>query len=279
MVVGDIFLILLGFVWILFAVIQDLKKKEIANWLNFSLIVFALTFRFFYSLFNNSGYGFFCQGLISFGIFFIFGNLFYYGKVFAGGDAKLMMALGAVIPFSESLFANLNLVLLFFVSFLFIGALYGIIFSLILSIKNKKEFAKEFAKEFKEKRKIFYIFLIAGIILIALSFFERVFFYIAILVFISPYLYLSAKAIDESCMIKKVNTKNLSEGDWIYRDIKLRKQLIKAKWEGLSKEEIILLRKEKKNVLIRQGIPFSPVFLISYLILIYMLINKKIYLF
>jgi len=54
-----IFLVLLGLIWIIFAVVQDIKKKEIANWLNFSLIIFALGFRFFYSLFENSGYGFF----------------------------------------------------------------------------------------------------------------------------------------------------------------------------------------------------------------------------
>ena len=274
-----IFLIVLGFVWILFAVIQDLKKREIANWINFSLIIFALIFRFFYSLFNNSGYSLFYQGLIGFGVFFILGNLLYYGKVFAGGDAKLMIALGAVIPFSESLFANLNLSIIFFLFFLFFGALYGIIFSVVLGMKNKKAFAKEFAKEFSEKRKIFYIFLVAGIILIALSLFEIIFFYIAILVFISPYLYLSAKAIDESCMIKKINTKELSEGDWLYKDMKLGGKLIKARWDGLSKEEIILLRKKKKIVLIRQGIPFSPVFLVSYAVLIYMLINQKVYLF
>ncbi|MEK6832432.1 MAG: A24 family peptidase [Nanoarchaeota archaeon] len=274
-----IFLIVLGFVWILFAVIQDLKKREIANWINFSLIIFALIFRFFYSLFNNSGYSLFYQGLIGFGVFFILGNLLYYGKVFAGGDAKLMIALGAVIPFSESLFANLNLSIIFFLFFLFFGALYGIIFSVVLGMKNKKTFAKEFSKQFKEKKKLVYASLIAGTIIIFFAFFENILFYMAILVFISPYIYLSAKAIDESCMIKKMNPKKLSEGDWLYKDIKVGRKLIKARWDGLSKEEIILLRKKKKIVLIRQGIPFSPVFLVSYAVLIYMLINQKVYLF
>ena len=152
-----IFLIVLGLIWIIFAVIQDLKKREIANWLNFSLILFALIFRFFYSLFNNQGYSFFYQGVLGFGVFFIIGNLLYYGRVFAGGDAKLIMALGAVIPFSESLFANLNLVMIFFAFFLVAGAFYGIIYSLVLGIKNYGNFKKEFSKKFKKNKKFFYL--------------------------------------------------------------------------------------------------------------------------
>lgn len=272
-----IFLISLGLIWIIFAVIQDIKKREIANWLNFSLAIFALGFRFFYSLFGDLGYGFFYQGLIGFGVFFLLGNLFYYGKVFAGGDAKLMISLGAVIPFSESIFANLNLVVLFFSLFLFAGAIYGVVSSLFLGIKNRKKFVKEFSKQLDSRKKFICVFLLFGIIFLALSFFEFICISLAILFFVLPYLYLAAKAIDESCMVKRVNTKNLTEGDWLYRDIRFSRKLIKARWDGLSKEEINLIRRKKRIVLIRQGIPFSPVFLISYLVLIFILFFKQPY--
>ena len=69
-------------------------------------------------------------------------------------------------------------------------------------------------------------------------------------------------------MVKKVNTKELTEGDWLYKDVKIGKRVIEAHWEGLSSSEIQFLRKNMKFVSIRQGIPFSPVFLISYLVLI-----------
>jgi Flp pilus assembly protein protease CpaA len=49
-----LFLFILGLVWILFATIQDIKKREIADWLSFSLIIFAIGFRFFYSLFEGN---------------------------------------------------------------------------------------------------------------------------------------------------------------------------------------------------------------------------------
>lgn len=270
-----LFLIILGGIWISFAVIQDLKKREIANWLNFSLIIFALGFRFFYSLFSTSNFVFFYQGLIGFSIFFILGNLLYYGRVFAGGDAKLMIALGAILPFSESLYGNLNLFFMFFMFFLIAGAVYGLIFSLVLAINNRKNFKKEFSKKFRENKYIFYSALTLAFILIILSFYNSIFAYFAIFILISPYLFFSAKAIDKSCMIKEIPVKKLTEGDWIYKDISVGKKVIKASWEGLSKEEINLIRKKHKKVLIRQGIPFSPVFLISYLALI--LFIRKIF--
>jgi Flp pilus assembly protein protease CpaA len=279
MVIGELFLILLGLVWIIFAVVQDLKKREIANWLNFSLVIFALVFRFFYSMFNNQGYNFFFQGVMGFVFFLIIGNLLYYGKVFAGGDAKLMIGLGAIMPFSSSFLLNVNSSLMFLLFFLVAGALYGVILAIYLAVKNRKVFIKEFSKEFKKSKKIFYISVVFGIILILLAFFEILFLYLGILIFIAPYVYYSAKSIDEGCMIKKINTKNLTEGDWLYKNIKVGRRLIEAKWSGLSQEEIAFLRKKKKDVLIREGIPFSPVFLISYLGLIYALIIGKISLF
>lgn len=277
MVIGNLFLILIGVIWIIFAVVQDMKKREIANWLNFSLILFALMFRFFYCLYENNGesYNFFYQGLIGFGVFFVIGNLLYYGKVFAGGDAKLMIALGAVIPLSQNLVINIGLALIFIMLFLLIGAFYGICFSLYLGIKNKRAFAKEFLRQFKKNKKIIYFSLTLAIILILLSSFEKIFFFAALLVFISPYFYIAAKAIDESCMIKKVNPKNLTEGDWLYKDVTVNGKVIKAKWEGLNEEEIKILKRTKKVILIRQGIPFSPVFLISYLLLIYIFVAQK----
>jgi Flp pilus assembly protein protease CpaA len=57
-----IFLWILALVYIVFAVVQDAKTKEIANWITFSLIIFALGFRFFYSLFQGDGFVFFYNG-------------------------------------------------------------------------------------------------------------------------------------------------------------------------------------------------------------------------
>ncbi len=267
-----IFLVALALVWMAFAVIQDLKKREIANWVNFSLIIFALGFRFFYSLFNGTedgaGFNFFFQGLIGLGIFFILGNLLYYCRMFAGGDAKLLFALGAILPFSNSFSVNLKIFILFLILFLFAGAVYGLFVSITLIFSHFKKFKKEFAKQFKQNKTLFILSLFLALFFIILGFSDSFMVYFGILIFIIPYFYFSAKSLDEVCMIKKISPKNLTEGDWLYNDIRIGNKTIKKSWNGLTKDEINLLKK-KRYVLVRQGIPFSPAFLISFLILIY----------
>src|SRR3990167_9433132 len=119
-----IFLFSLAIIWMIFGAVADLKYRIVPNWLNFSLIIFALGARFFYSLFSGD-FNFFYQGLMGLGIFFVIGNALYYGRMFSGGDAKLMIALGTILPMSESFFINIGNFAMFFILFLFTGAAYG----------------------------------------------------------------------------------------------------------------------------------------------------------
>ena len=108
MVVAEIFvseiwfLIAIGIIWIVGAVVQDFRKLEVANWWSFSLIVIALAYRAFLSVESSNGW-WFGWGVIGLIGGFVLANALYYGRVFAGGDAKLMIALGAILPFSEDL--------------------------------------------------------------------------------------------------------------------------------------------------------------------------------
>jgi Flp pilus assembly protein protease CpaA len=272
-----IFLWALTLGYLLFAVIQDLKTREIANWLNFSLIVFALGFRFLYSLFNGN-FSFFYNGLIGFGIFLILGNLFYYSRIFAGGDAKLMISLGAILPLSVGFLENIFIFLNFILIFLFTGFIYILITSTFLCIKHFKSFKKEFSRQFKAKKKLLLIVTSISILFLFAGFFESLFFILGILTFSSSYLYLYSKSIDEVCMVKEISSIHLREGDWLYQNLKIGKNIIKAKWDGLTLKEIKEIAKKYKKVKIRQGIPFSPVFLISFIIfIIFSLLNIKLW--
>jgi Flp pilus assembly protein protease CpaA len=265
-----LFLFILSLIWIIFATIQDIKTKEIANWLNFSIIAFALGFRFFYSLFLGNNFSFFYQGIIGLGIFFIIGNLLYYGKLFAGGDAKLLISLGAILPFSGTFYENLQSFFLFLIIFLFAGAFYSLIVSTGLCLKNYSKFKKEFKKQFKLNRRKMIISLLISIFLMLASYINYYLLFLGIFAFLIPYLYLYAKAVDEISMIKNIETSRLREGDWLYKDVKIKDRIIKASWDGLKKSEISLLRKKYKRILIREGVVFTPVFLISFLIFFYL---------
>ena len=270
-----IFLFVLGFIWILCATIQDLKEREVNNWISFSLIIFALGFRFFYSLFSNNGFGFFYSGLIGLGIFFILGNIFYYSRLFAGGDAKLMIALGTILPLFNNFYINLKYFLFFLLIFFFVGAFYGTIWSLILIFKNLKKFTKNFKNIFQKNKNIIFVIMFLGLFFMILGFQYTFFFLIGLFVFISPYLFIYAKSIEEASMIVRIKTSALREGDWLYKRIKIGNKYIEPNWDGLSKEEINKIKRKHKFVQIKQGIAFVPVFLVSFII--YFLFYKSLY--
>jgi len=257
----------LGLIWLVFATVSDLKKSEIPNWLNFSLIVFALGVRFFYSLFSNySDFSFFYQGVLGVLFFVILGEVFYYSKMFAGGDEKLMWSLGAILPIFPNFYQNLEVFLAFILLYLFVGAFYGIVLSVAIGLINFKKMKKGFVKLFEEKRRWILIYTLFSIVFLVLSFYIENFIYFAIFIFVFPYFYLFLKAVDDFCMVRKISSKKLTPGDWLYEDVKVKGKTIRATWSGLSSEEIKLL-KNKKEVLVRYGLQFSPVFLVSFILL------------
>lgn len=268
-------LFVFGIIWIIFAVVQDIRKREIANWLNYSLIIFVLGYRFFYSLFF-SNYAFFYEGLIGLTLFFIISRLLYYGKLFAGGDANLMMALGAIIPFSLILSENIKLSLLFLLGFFFIGAIYSLLFSFVLSMKNSKKFKKIFFELYFKNKKLVYLSIFFGLFFILLSRGDFLVSLFGVFIIFFPYLYFHTKAVDIACMIKKIKVQELSEGDWLYRSVKIGSKTIEASWDGLTKKDIALLKKNKKFILVRQGIPFAPVFSFAF-ILFFILVQTNLW--
>ncbi len=268
----NLFLIAIGLVWIIVAVIQDLRKREIANWWNFSLIAVALSYRAFVSLWMGN-YWYFLNGLIGFAIFFGLAYGFYYGRVFAGGDAKLLMGLGAVLPFSGLFLENITIFIYFVLLFLFCGSIYGLLYSFGLALKNRKAFAAEFFRQTKKQKKIFVTFLILtlGFSVFIMIMEEIIFLLFSLCIFLFPFLYCYAKAVEECCLIKERKAKELTVGDWLYRPVKVGKKIIKPNWEGLSEEELKLLQKYRGKVRIKEGIPFTPAFLFAFLILIWVI--------
>ena len=269
-----VFLSALALIWLLFASVQDLKSRIVANWLSFSLITFVLGFRFFYSIFLGQGFSFFYEGIIGLGIFFILGNVLYHGRFFAGGDAKLFIALGPVLGFSENFFSNIDTFSLFFVLFLFSGAFYGLMWSIFLPLRNFNLFKTEFKSQMNKNKKIMVSMEIFALVVLVAGFFNELFFYLGILLFILPHLYVYTKSIDESVMIKNVKVENLEEGDLLYKNLKFSNgKIIKKNWKGLNALQIKEIRKKLKHVKIKEGIPFVPVFLISFILLLIFYFN------
>jgi len=269
----NVFLICVGLFWLLIASVQDFKHREVENWWSFSLIVFVLAFRAFVSL-SDKNILFFVWGLGGLLLGFAISELLYYARMYGGGDSKLLMALGVILPLSLDWRANLFFFFLFVMLFIFSGAIYGAVYSLILTFFNLKEFKKKFADMFLINKKITYLSILLGIVLVVLFLSMDFLFglvFAGILIF-SPFLFIYAKAIEESCMNKSVNVADLTIGDWLSKPLKIKGRVIKPYWEGLSEKELIFVQKNyKKKVEVKYGIPFVPAFFIAFVIFIILL--------
>ena len=176
--ISDILIVSIAFIWLVAASIQDIKKREIANWLSFSLIAVVLSIRLITAI-VLSNWSYFLFGLLGLGIFFGFAMLLYYSRVFAGGDVKLLSALGAVFatqPYFVSLhysLIHLPFLLVFILNMLFIASIYGILISVILAFKTSRQFSREAVKLFKGSIKKYLVFVIISIIMFIVTAFTR----------------------------------------------------------------------------------------------------------
>ena len=152
---ANMFIMAIAIFWMIIASIEDFKKREVENWWNFSLIIFILVFKIFLSI-ETGDYRYFFGGII--GLFIGLGlcNLFYYGRMFAGGDAKLLIALGVILPMSLNWKDNLLILGSFLILLLALGAIYGLVYCLFITLLNLNNFKKEFKKQIKNNKSVYY---------------------------------------------------------------------------------------------------------------------------
>ena len=259
------FLFWLFLIGILIATFQDLKRREVDDWLNLFLIFSSFTYLFFVSFYLKDPSIFFQGTFLLLFLLFIM-NVFYYGRVFAGGDAKLLLSMTVLfigVSFYESLI-NVGI----FVLFLFIsGSVYGIFYSSVLYIRNYDKVNKKLKKNFWTEENKF-IFILGLIFMFSGAYFYFILFIIGILIFIFPILLSLSRALEEGCMVRFVKGSELKEGDWLVDEIRIGKRIVRPSFEGLSKKETSLM-KNLKLVKIKEGIPFVPAFLIAYILYIF----------
>ena len=69
-------------------------------------------------------------------------------------------------------------------------------------------------------------------------------------------------------MVKQISSKDLVEGDWLYTKIKVGNKVIEPNWQGLTVKQVKLLKKTKRKIWVKEGIPFVPAFLFAFIILL-----------
>ncbi len=268
-------LIVTTLLFLLIASYTDLRWREVPDWLSFGLIFSGLGLRFIFSFEN--GWGIFLNGALGFLACFGIAYLFYRTNQWGGGDSKVLMGMGAVIGlginFQNISLSNFNL-LLFFLGLLLFGAIFGLLWCLFLTIRNWKSFSHEFKDLISSMKKWHLIALLFSIGFVVLSLFFN---YVWPFIFFPLggfYLLCFVKGAEKSCFIKKVDVNTLVEGDWLAEDISVGKEKITCEDNGLEKEDIWKIKSlhyEGKigKVVVKEGIPFLPSFLLSYVVIVF----------
>jgi len=259
----SVILIAATLIWLFAAAITDIKKREVSDWLSFSLVSIGIFSALLTSVISNN-YNLLLWSAIFFAIFIIIANAFYYLKLFGGGDAKLLIALGPILPqLSFNSILNLPSALTFLLNCTFIGALYGMIWSLCLAIIHKKQFKENISKL---KFPVLPFIVLPVLAVILLFVYPSTYLLITlILLILFPFLYIFTKAVENVALIKNIKTEKLTEGDWLAHPVKIKGRVISAKL-GLTKKDIEFLKKHKKEIAVKEGIPFVPVFLLAFIL-------------
>ena len=125
--------------------ITDLKKREVPDTLNYSLIIIGILINLALSIIHATG-TYIISSIAGLGAGFLIGALFYYTGQWGGGDAKLIMGIGAIIGINPFTLTTMPKFLLFIITSLIIGALYGTLWMIGLTIKDRSVFKKEYKK-------------------------------------------------------------------------------------------------------------------------------------
>ena len=275
--------IIIAFVALLIASITDLKKREVPDYVSYGLIFVALAISIINTIVEWN-YTFLAQSVMGFILGLIVAYAMFYLGQWGGGDSKLIMGLGAILGFNIfPLFGANNFWLLILIaSIIFFGASYGLIWSIFLAIKNHRVFMKHMNEWLQKRevmitRRVMLVVILVLIVLVLTLLPEE--FRLMILAFIAMfyilfYVWLFVKVIEETCMVKEIPINKLTEGDWIYKEVKIgNKYITGPKDLGVSREQIALLKKyaakgKIKTVTIKEGIPFIPAFLVAYVVTI-----------
>lgn len=276
--VYSLILVTITLIGLITATITDLKTREVPDWLSYGLIAIGLSLNLLFSIIYKN-YWFFINSLAGFALFLIIALIMFYSAQWGGGDSKILMGLGALIGFDVR-FIRFPFLISLLINILLIGAIYGLIWSFLLAFRNWKSFYKEL-KKLSHSIKIIkvrtYVVVFSFLILVLIFFtrgtiFNFLFLGLLLMVLLTFYLWIFVKAIEKTCMLKSITPNKLTEGDWIVKDIKYKgKYICGPKDLGIEKKQIRqlvkLYRQNKiKNVLIKEGIPFVPSFLIAYVI-------------
>lgn len=267
------------------AAISDLKKREVPNWVNYGLVAVGLGLGLLESV-VASDWRFIAFSISGASAALALASLMFYTGQWGGGDSKLLIGMGAALGLPFATTAPFLGIGSQFVSFIFnlvaVSLFYAIAMGLLLALKNKRRFLAELKKQLRSYaslRKFVMVAAVAGIVAIAAA--NDILVRLSVIVIVAAlffglHLSIMAKAVEKACMLKKVSPLKLTEGDWVAKDVIIGgRRIAGPKDLGVEKRQIrqlISLYRSKKirTVLVKEGVPFAPAFLIAYAVTVWL---------
>jgi prepilin signal peptidase PulO-like enzyme (type II secretory pathway) len=259
----------------------DLRTREVPDWVNYGLIFCGFGF----ALLRTVVYwdiSYLIASVIGFCFFWLIAIAMYYTGQWGGGDSKMIMGLGALVGLSigsiKGMLIEVPFLLNFVIYSLLFGALYGISWTAVLAIRHRKAFRKEYRALSKtamvKKAKLWLIIVAAALLISAIvagNPYRSMLLILTVLAVLTLYLFLFVKVVEKTCMFKRLPPQRLTVGDWIAEDVVVDgKHIVGPKDLGIEKhqiEELLSLKSKGKidTVLVKEGIPFVPSFLLAFL--------------
>jgi len=257
------------------ATITDLRWREVPDWLSFAGIGAGIGIGAIKSL-SLGDPSPFLHGMIGLGVGFALALLMFYSGQWGGGDSKMIMAIGALLGIN---FTLTDTFLAFVSNLILVGGAYGLIWTLGVGIQHRTKVIRRVRKQFSSRGILLPQAGLIGIGLLGLA--SAVFMtqdpairFAGIgLSLLFPTMFFATillKTIEHCCFIRSCPVDDLTEGDWIVKEIHVKgKRICGPKDLGITREQIQHLRKlGVRSVQIKEGMPFLPAFLLAFLLTI-----------
>ena len=247
----ELILIASVLVFLLLGSYYDLKSKELPYFLTLNFIAFVSFIQLYGIILNgaNNMHWIF----LSVGVVFGLNYLFYRIGIRGGGDA--LATLGLAIALGTDFF----MFVLIYVFIEIVSAFYGVGYTFFLFLKNRKKL--------KLSKSIKLLFVLLAALTLALFMFDKI---LALLFLSFGFLILFMNTLikyEKNIFVRDVKISELTGEEWILKDIKKGRFLVKKKKTGLSLDDIEILKKMKiKKIQIREGIPLIPGYFLGFLL-------------
>ena len=257
-------LLLGGIVLVVLAVASgiDLKTREIPDLLSYGFFAAVIGIRLIFSL--DQGWQALLEGLLGAGVFFGLGYLLYLTSQWGGGDTKLMLGIGAALGVSWPLtFSSFFPLFWCLMLILLAGAAYALAYLGVVAVRKWNRVKQELLGALHDAQtaeKAAGVFALVGFLL---GFWIPLFWVLAFVPLVLLNLFLFISVMEHTCFFRWVHPDHLEEGDWLAGPVFRAGKTIMNK-KTLQKDDILFLQTQGRKVLVKDGVPFVPSFLLGY---------------